>query len=93
MNVDSVFNSGKNWANILLSDGSLIYEIWKDIGPAFPGYRNDMTTRVTFLKYKDTKGEYIFAGIYKPVKAEDKVIGSSVYHIKVYERIEDTYGK
>lgn len=93
MNVDSIFNNGKNWANILLSDGSLIYEIWKDIGPAFPGYCDDMTTRVTFLKYKDTKGEYVFAGIYKPVKTEDKVMGSSVYHIKVYERIADTYGE
>lgn len=90
---DATFDKGKNWANILLSDGSLIYEIWKDIGPAFPGYCDDMTTRVTFLKYKDTKGEYVFAGIYKPVKTEDKVMGSSVYHIKVYERIADTYGE
>lgn len=92
-NVDCIFNSGKNWANILLSDGSYIYEIWKDIGPDFPGYRDDISKRVTFLKYKDTRGEYVFAGIYKPVKTEDKVIGNSVYHTKVYERVEDTYGK
>lgn len=93
INVNSIFNKGKNWANILLADGSLIYEIWKDIGPAFPGYRDDMTKRVTFLKYKDTNGDYVFAGIYEPIRIEDKVINGKVYHLKVYERVADTYGE
>lgn len=90
---DTIFNKGKNWANFLLADGSLIYEVWKDIGPAFPGYRDDTTKRVTFLKFKDTNSDYAFAGIYEPVKLEDKIVNGKVYHIKVYERIAETYGE
>lgn len=90
---DATFAKGKNWANFLLADGSLIYEVWKDIGPAFPGYRDDTTKRVTFLKFKDTNSDYAFAGIYEPVKLEDKIVNGKVYHIKVYERIAETYGE
>lgn len=90
---DTIFNKGKNWANFLLADGSLIYEVWKDICPSFPGYRDDTTKRVTFLKFKDTNDNYAFAGIYEPVKLEDKIVNGKVYHIKVYERIAETYGE
>lgn len=90
---DTIFNKGKNWANFLLADGSLIYEVWKDICPSFPGYRDDTTKRVTFLKFKDTNDNYAFAGIYEPVKLEDKIVNGKAYHIKIYECIADTYGK
>ena len=91
--VDAIHESGKNWANILFSDGSKIYEIWKNIGPDFPGYYNDNTTRLTLVKCKYTNNEYAFAGIYKPMKLEDRVINGKVYHIKHYQRIAETYGK
>lgn len=84
---------GSNWANMLFTDGSFIYEIWKDIGPSFLGYHDDMTTRLTFIKCKYTKNEYAFGGIYKPTKLESRIVNGKVYHIKVYERIADTYGK
>lgn len=92
--VDRIHDSGKNWANILFApNGKKIYEIWKNIGPDFPDYKNDMSTRLTFIKCKYTNSEYAFGGIYQPIKLEDRVINGKVYHIKVYERIEDTYGK
>lgn len=90
---DKFFSSGKNWANILLNDGSFIYEIWKDIGPAFPGYHGDMTTRLTFIKCSFTNGKYVFGGIYSPIKLEDVIVNGKVYHIKIYKRIAETYGK
>lgn len=82
-----------NWANILFTDGSFIYEIWKDIGPDFPGYHNDMTTRLTFIKCSYTNNKYAFGGIYKPTKLENRIANGKVYHIKVYERIAETYGE
>ena len=91
--IDAIHESGKNWANILFSNGSKIYEIWKNIGADFSGYRNDNTTRLTLIKCKYTNNEYAFAGIYQPVKLEDKVINGKVYHIKHYQRVSDTYGK
>ena len=77
----------------MFSDGSKIYEIWKNIGPDFPGYYNDNTTRLTLVKCKYTNNEYAFAGIYKPMKLEDRVINGKVYHIKHYQRIAKTYEK
>ena len=82
-----------NWANILFADGSFIYEIWKDIGPDFPGYHNDMTTRLTFIKCSYTNNKYAFGGIYKPTKLENRIVNGKVYHIKVYERFAETYGE
>ena len=67
--------------------------IWKDIGPDFPGYHNDMTTRLTFIKCSYTNNKYAFGGIYKPTKLENRTVNGKVYHVKVYERIAETYGE
>ena len=82
-----------NWANIIFTDSSFIYEIWKDIGPDFPGYHNDTTTRLTFIKCNYTNKKYAFGGIFMPAKLENRIVNGKVYHIKIYERIADTYGK
>ena len=62
---------GGNWFNKI--QGDIIEEMWTEIDNRF---HNDNTLRVTFVKNKSK--EYIFLGIYKPIKKEMVTLQTSI---------------
>lgn len=62
---------GGNWFNKI--QGDIIEEMWTKIDNRF---YNDNTLRVTFVKNKSK--EYIFLGIYKPIKKEMVTLQTSI---------------
>lgn len=91
---------GGNFFNEIYGD--VIEEMW--IKQKY-GLYHDETTRVTFVKTKS--GEYVFLGIYNPIKVEEKLLkedivnnkGKIVKHagekvwIKTYQSISDEYAQ
>ena len=69
------------------------------------GLYHDETTRVTFVKTKS--GEYVFLGIYTPIKVEEKTLKEDIVNnkgkvlkkaggkvwIKTYQSISDEYAQ
>lgn len=88
---------GGNWFNKI--QGDIIEEMWTKIDNRF---YNDNTLRVTFVKNKSK--EYIFLGIYKPIKNEMVTLKTSIVKdgkiikdmgekvgIKTYQLVCDSY--
>ena len=62
---------GGNWTNII--SNNMVYETWME---EQYGLYQDETIRVTFAKRKS--GEYVFLGIYKPIKVEKKEVSEII---------------
>lgn len=91
---------GGNWFNKIYGD--LIEEIWLE---QKEGLYHDGTTRVTFTKRKS--GEYVFLGLYAPIKVEEKVLKEDIVNkkgkivkkagdkvwVKIYQSIADEYAQ
>ena len=88
---------GGNWFNKI--QGDIIEEMWLERDDRF---YSDKTHRVTFVKNKSK--EYIFLGIYKPVKEETIILKSNIMKdgkiikkagekvgIKTYQLVFDSY--
>ena len=88
---------GGNWFNKI--QGDIIEEMWLERDDRF---YSDKTHRVTFVKNKSK--EYIFLGIYKPIKEETIILKSNIMKdgkiikkagekvgIKTYQLVFDSY--
>ena len=62
---------GGNWFNTIRGD--VIEEMWVEEQPRM---HYDKTTRITFVKKKS--GEYVFYGLYNPIKVEEKKISEDI---------------
>ena len=88
---------GGNWFNKIYND--VIEEMWLEKDERF---HNDDTLRVTFVK--NHKKEYVFLGIYKPVKKETRTLKTDILKdgkiikragvkvgFKTYQLVSDVY--